>query len=193
MLGEQLFNDGYQNVHNIDISESVIEMMSKHCYKCKQLKWSTMDCRKLDFFDEQFDVVIEKATIEVFFVDESSAWSISMGTLQNVQLMADEIIRVLKRQVGQFFSISFTASHFRQKLFNKVFIDNKSKSKQMKTIAVHQLGEHFHYYIYHLSNNPNCSPLDIFLYEPPKVTPLIGYSNSDSSDNNDDFFGAFNL
>ena len=63
----------------------------------------------------------------------------------------------------------------------------------MKTIAVHQLGEHFHYYIYHLSNNPNCSPLDIFLYEPPKVTPLIGYSNSDSSDNNDDFFGAFNL
>lgn len=172
MLGEELFDDGYHNVHNTDISESVINLMAKHCNKCANLKWSTMDCRKLTFANHQFDVVIEKATIEVFFVAEKSLWSVSKETLGNVKQMADEITRVLKPSIGQFFSISFTAPHFRKDLFAKMFIDGKASKEKMNIINVHTLGEHFHYYLYHLSNDPSSRPINIFAYEPPKVTSV---------------------
>lgn len=183
LLGEQLFDDGYKNLTNTDISESVIKQMAGHCDKCARLKWSVADCRQLDdFADGQFDVVIEKATIEVFFVAQQSPWSVGESTgeaMTSVRRMAREIVRLLKPTTGQFFSISFTAPHFRKDLFARMFAgasvlgdDIDHPATQMKIVNVHPLGEHFHFYLYHLVNDPRARALEIFSYEPPKMTPL---------------------
>lgn len=169
---------------NTDISESVIKQMASHCDKCAQLKWTVADCRQLDdFADGQFDVVIEKATIEVFFVAEQSPWSVGESTgeaMTSVRRMTSEIVRVLKPTTGQFFSISFTAPHFRKDLFEKMFagasvgddLDQPVTTTTMKIVNVHPLGEHFHFYLYHLVNDPRSRALEIFSYEPPKMTPM---------------------
>lgn len=156
LLSEELFDDGYRNLHNIDISSSVIRAMSSHCDKCRQMQWHTMDCRSLNFAESTFDVVLEKATIEVFMVGEKSPWNVSEPTLNNIEQMASEITRVLRPSHGQFFSISFTAPHFRLPLFNRVFQD------QMKTANFAQLGDHFHYYFYRLTNDPAIQSISFF-------------------------------
>ena len=180
---------------NIDISESVIRQMATHCENCAQLRWAVADCRDLkDFTDGQFDVVIEKATIEVFFVAESqgalwSADSICGEAMESVRRMADEIVRVLRPSNGQFFSISFTAPHFRKNLFAKMFAcsddDGGSSEPSMKIVNVHSLGDHFHFYLYHLVNDQSRQPVNIFSYEPPKMT-LLQRSSAVLKEDDDD-------
>jgi len=147
-----------------------------------------MDCRELSFLDRQFDVIIEKATIEVFFTSESSLWSVSEATIENVRKMADEITRVLKPSTGKFFSISFTAPHFRKELFHKMFSNDTDLRPRMNVIDVYQLGDHFHYYMYHLSNDPNSTPVHIFTYEPPKVTKMQHSHPDNEHDQDCDLF-----
>nr|XP_027194697.1 EEF1A lysine methyltransferase 4-like [Dermatophagoides pteronyssinus] len=133
LLSEQLFEDGYKNIHNIDISSTVIKTMSEHCEKCKRMKWSTMDCRRLEFPDETFDVIVEKATLDVFLVSEKSPWNLSDEALQTLRPIGQEIHRVLRKNSGQFFSITFSAPHFRHPLLEKMF-DSNLRIKNIKNL-----------------------------------------------------------
>lgn len=185
LLSEQLFNDGFRNIHNIDISETVIRKMANHCDKCKKMQWYIMDCRYLTFQDHTFDVILEKATLDVFLVGEKSPWNISNKTIRFLTIVSKEIIRVLKKETGQFFSITFSMPHFRQLLFEKIF-DNS-----IKMTNIHQLGIDFNYFLYHLTNNSKHKSLPLFRYQPPTVTLIK--NETDIEDNEEDFLYKINL
>lgn len=64
-LSEQLYDQGYTNITNIDISPVVIDQMSQQMQaKNKSMKWLVMDATNTDFKDEEFDVVMDKGTLD---------------------------------------------------------------------------------------------------------------------------------
>ncbi|CAN5951111.1 unnamed protein product [Sphagnum jensenii] len=64
-LSEQMFDAGYHNIVNIDISESVIDQMRKiNDGKGKKMEWLVMDGCDLKFPSASFDVVLDKGTLD---------------------------------------------------------------------------------------------------------------------------------
>ena len=60
-LSGQMFKNGYSNVVNIDISPSVIAQMKE---QFPDLVWEVMDATDLQYKDGQFDVVMDKGTLD---------------------------------------------------------------------------------------------------------------------------------
>ena len=83
-LGYDLYKEaGFTNIDNIDYSNVVIERMSaKYAENSdpKQLRWSTMDMMDMKFplgedGNGQFDVIIDKATMDVIMTDNKDPWN----------------------------------------------------------------------------------------------------------------------
>jgi EEF1A lysine methyltransferase 4 len=88
-LSEEMVNDGFQKIMNIDISEIVIKQMtSKYEDRVEQLLWQKMNVCSLEFADETFDAVVDKGTMDSILCGE--------GSTANVAKMCQEIYRVLK-------------------------------------------------------------------------------------------------
>ena len=65
LMTEQMYDDGYHQITNIDISKTCIKNMSLRNQKSRPgLKWEVMDVRNLSYPDETFDVIIDKCTID---------------------------------------------------------------------------------------------------------------------------------
>ncbi|GJM88477.1 hypothetical protein PR202_ga04546 [Eleusine coracana subsp. coracana] len=65
MLSEDMANDGYEDIVNIDISSVVIEQMKEKHTEIPQLKYMQMDVRDMSVFDdESFDCVLDKGTLD---------------------------------------------------------------------------------------------------------------------------------
>lgn len=97
-LTEDMYEDGYQAISNIDISKVCIDSMAEK-YKDKTgLTWQYMNCMQLDFPDENFDVVMDKGTIDSILCGE--------GSTANSAKMMNEISRALK-PMGVYFCISY--------------------------------------------------------------------------------------
>ena len=60
-LSGQMFKNGYSNVMNIDISPSVIAQMKE---QFPDLVWQVMDATDLQYKDGEFDVVMDKGTLD---------------------------------------------------------------------------------------------------------------------------------
>ena len=68
-LSEEMFDEGYHNITNIDISSTVIKAMTeKYKDKGPSFKYLQMDARAMDFPDGSFDTVIDKATLDSVLV-----------------------------------------------------------------------------------------------------------------------------
>ena len=104
-----LYRDGYKDITNIDISEVCVEKMSA---KYPQLKFRTMDMTRMEFAENTFDVVIEKASLDSLLVDCKSPWDSSGPGYQSVIESLLEVKKVLKPD-GLFVSITFSQPHFR--------------------------------------------------------------------------------
>ena len=65
-LAEQLYRSGVRDIVNIDISQSCIEKMRNRCAELTEMVWMQMDATALSFPAHSFDVVIDKATSDVF-------------------------------------------------------------------------------------------------------------------------------
>lgn len=52
---------GYKNILSIDISPSVIEQMKQ---QFPDLAWEVMDATKMSYKDGEFDVIIDKGTLD---------------------------------------------------------------------------------------------------------------------------------
>ena len=52
---------GYKNILSIDISPSVIEQMKQ---QFPDLTWEVMDATKMSYKDGEFDVIIDKGTLD---------------------------------------------------------------------------------------------------------------------------------
>ena len=106
-MSEEMLNSGIDCVMSIDISPTVIDQMKRKYEKQPKLKWQVMDCSKLDFDDESFDLVVDKGTLDALYCSSSSK--------EIVPKTLSEIRRVLKKN-GFFIDISFGSPASRTQL-----------------------------------------------------------------------------
>ncbi|XP_050231175.1 uncharacterized protein LOC126680163 [Mercurialis annua] len=140
-LCDEMYNDGITEITCIDLSAVVVEKMQQRLLAkgYKEIKVLEADMLDLPFSDECFDVVIEKGTMDVLFVNSGDPWNPRPETVKQVKAMLEGVHRVLKPD-GIFISISFGQPHFRRPLFDA---PEYSWSVEWKTF-----GDGFHYFFY---------------------------------------------
>ncbi|KAK7817894.1 hypothetical protein U0070_005537 [Myodes glareolus] len=108
-LSEQLYDVGYQDIVNIDISEVVIKQMKeRNASRRPHMSFLKMDMTQMEFPDATFQVVLDKGTLDAVLTDEEEK------TLQRVDRMLAEVGRVL--QVGgRYLCISLAQAHILKK------------------------------------------------------------------------------
>lgn len=104
-LAEQLLEDGYSNLTNVDLSAVVIEEMTKKFAGKDGVRFQRMDITKMEFPDESFDVVFDKGTLDAIYTGDAGL----------VKLAVVEVNRVL-RKGGIFVSITFGKPNSRKEL-----------------------------------------------------------------------------
>ncbi|CAM8961840.1 unnamed protein product [Rhodiola kirilowii] len=63
VMSEDMVNDGYEDITNIDISSVAIDLMRAKYELIPQLKYLQMDVRDMSFFlDDTFDSIIDKGS-----------------------------------------------------------------------------------------------------------------------------------
>ena len=94
-----MYDDGYQNIVNIDISFTVIKQMQE-LYKDKypNMPYKQMDVKALAFQDNSFEAVIDKGTLDSILCGDGSG--------PNAAQMLSEIYRVLSPN-GVYICISY--------------------------------------------------------------------------------------
>ena len=100
-MTEEMYDEGYTDITNIDISAFCIEQMKAINLESRPLmKWLTMDCTKMDeFSDNSFDIIIDKSTIDALLCDHDTPFVTVAKSLYEMQ-------RVLKPS-GYLITISF--------------------------------------------------------------------------------------
>ncbi|XP_045838831.1 eEF1A lysine and N-terminal methyltransferase isoform X3 [Meles meles] len=90
-LSEQLYDVGYLDIVNIDISEVVIKQMKeRNASRRPQMSFLKMDMTQMEFPDASFQVVLDKGTLDAVLTDEEEK------TLHQVDRMLAEVGRVLQ-------------------------------------------------------------------------------------------------
>ena len=72
-MSEEMFEDSYSHITNVDISFTVIKQMQEY-YKEKipQMTFKQMDAKSLQFEDGTFDAVIDKACFDSILCGDNS-------------------------------------------------------------------------------------------------------------------------
>lgn len=104
-LGEELYNDGYRGIMNIDISQAVVDKMSQKFAGNSDLSFMQMDITNMTFADASFDVVMDKGTLDALYT----------GLPAGVKHAVAHIYRMLTPG-GVFVSMSFGAPANRKDL-----------------------------------------------------------------------------
>ncbi|XP_031286674.1 EEF1A lysine methyltransferase 4 isoform X1 [Pistacia vera] len=140
-LSDELYNDGITDITCIDLSAVAIGKMQERLRLkgYKEIKVLEADMLDLPFSAECFDVVIEKGTMEVLFVNSGDPWNPRPETVTKVMAMLEGVHRVLKPD-GIFISISFGQPHLRRPLFNA--------PKFTWSFEYSTFGDGFHYFFY---------------------------------------------
>ncbi|KAJ8608977.1 hypothetical protein CTAYLR_008976 [Chrysophaeum taylorii] len=121
-LSEDMLEDGFANITNIDISRVVIDQMTEK-YKDKlALSFQQMNVCALEFADETFDAVVAKGVLDAILCGE--------GSTANVAKMCAEVSRVLK-PTGTFFIVSYGVPDNRLQ-----YLDNEDYSWSVTTHTV---------------------------------------------------------
>ena len=94
-FSENMYDDGYLNIYNIDISKNVINIMKKRNEKRPEMSFEVMDVRDLKYENNSIDLAVDKSTIDALLCGENS--------YINVAKMIKEVQRVLK--VGGYYMI----------------------------------------------------------------------------------------
>lgn len=108
-LSVDMFDIGFKNITNIDISEVVIEQMKKTFRDREGCKWLTMDATTMTFDKESFSVVLDKGTLDAMMSEESE------GVDEMIQKYFTEVTRVLKT-MGRYVCVSLLQEHIIEKL-----------------------------------------------------------------------------
>jgi len=116
-----MYDDGYPNIVNVDISSVVIEQMKKsNEEKRPTMEWQVADvCDLKDIEDNTFDIAIDKSTIDALLCGENS--------FINTARMLKETQRVLKTGSGIYFAISYGKPETRDFHFEQPFLGFKMR------------------------------------------------------------------
>ena len=89
-------------------------MKEKH-QNLPEMEWLVMDMMDLSAFkDQEFDCVIDKASMDALVTDEGDVWHPSESAILCVDKYLKEVSRVLGHQ-KYFLQITFSQAHFRTK------------------------------------------------------------------------------
>ena len=98
-MSEEMYEDGYEHITNIDISLTVIGQMTElYKDKCPNMVFKTMDVRSLQFDEGVFDCVVDKGTFDSILCGDGSG--------PNSEQALSEIYRVLS-PTGVYICISY--------------------------------------------------------------------------------------
>ncbi|KAI0306122.1 S-adenosyl-L-methionine-dependent methyltransferase [Multifurca ochricompacta] len=141
-LSEDMYDDGYTNIVNIDYSPVVIERMRARNYHRPEMQWLVMDIRDLTFEDDSFDVVIDKGTMDAMMTAKGDVWDPPQQVIDDCAKEVDEVLRVLRVGDSTFLYLTFGQPHFRRRYL----------TRPNTTLEIQQIGDAFHYYLYILRN-----------------------------------------
>lgn len=88
VISEEMVNDGYETITNIDISQVVIDAMKEKYKQRPQLQYQRMDVRHMGFKEGEFDSVLDKGMLDSLMCGSSAPTSAAS--------MIKEVRRVLK-------------------------------------------------------------------------------------------------
>lgn len=87
-LSEEMYDEGFHHITNIDISMVVVKAMQEKYRDKPHMNYRQMDARQMDFNPETFNVVVDKAMLDSILCGE--------GSTHNAQKMLMEVSKVLK-------------------------------------------------------------------------------------------------
>ena len=107
-LGEDLSEEGYEDITNIDFSTKVISIMEEKCKeKYPKMNFKVMDALNMkEFSTGSFNSVIDKGTLDSVLCGDNSA--------PNAQKMISEVFRVLAPG-GHYICITYGDQEHRKK------------------------------------------------------------------------------
>ncbi|CAK9096680.1 eEF1A lysine and N-terminal methyltransferase (eEF1A-KNMT) (Methyltransferase-like protein 13) [Includes: eEF1A lysine methyltransferase [Durusdinium trenchii] len=76
LITEQMYDDGYQNIINIDTSPVVITQMMERNFGRPKMIWLEMDALDMSLPDNAFDLIIDKSLMDTFACSEELAVTI---------------------------------------------------------------------------------------------------------------------
>ncbi|XP_014218736.1 methyltransferase-like protein 13 [Copidosoma floridanum] len=125
-LGMDLYDAGYKNIVNIDVSQVVIkQMVELNRVKRPNLIFEQMDATKMTFVDGKFSVIIDKGTLDALMPDNDKA------TVALIDTYLAELKRVLKNS-GRYICISLLQEHIL-----KTLVASFSSSYAFRVIRCH--------------------------------------------------------
>ena len=138
-FAEDMYNDGYKNIKNIDISHNVIKAMAERNKDKEGMVYEVMDVRDLKYENNSFDLAVDKSTIDALLCGEDA--------FINVAKMIKEVQRVLK--VGGYYMIvSYGTPEYRMLHLNRKFEKFKIEILKIEKDFVEEDGYDKHHYIY---------------------------------------------
>lgn len=113
-MAEDMYEDGFLNSVNIDISQTVIKTMQERYRNIETMRYIHMDARKMEFENSTFDAAIDKGTLDSILCSENST--------AHSQRYISEVYRVLNSH-GVFLILSYgqpsqRVPYLNQKEFN---------------------------------------------------------------------------
>ena len=139
-IQDTIFDKGYKNITNIDISPKCIELCRQS--DTRGMKWDVCDVTKeYPYPDEFFDLALDKGTLDALIIGRCDKWEIGKDVLDDAAKYFRQVMRVLKPG-GVFLQITFGQPHFRKRIFEQ--------EEFHWTVKVHELKpkRSFHFYIY---------------------------------------------
>lgn len=91
-LSASLYVKGYENIENMDFSQTVISRMKERmCYAMPNMKWHVMDMLDLAFDSGGFDVVLDKGSMDSLLVDQGDVWRPRQEVIRRVEKAIAEV------------------------------------------------------------------------------------------------------
>ncbi|WVR04582.1 hypothetical protein IAU60_001590 [Kwoniella sp. DSM 27419] len=115
-LGEVLYDNGWTNIVNLDYSKVVIDQMRERHVSRPLMEWREMDVLDLQYQDEEFDLVVDKGTMDAMLTSKGDPWNPSEKDIQACTQEVTEAVRVLRKRPGsKFVYFTFGQPHFRKR------------------------------------------------------------------------------
>lgn len=168
-LSAQLYEAGYTNITNVDISEVVIQQMKSRYREMDKMTWIRMDATRLEFPSGLFDCVIDKATTDSILCGANS--------FHNCHLLNRGVSRVMKKG-GHYIVVTYgqpdtRIDHFRRKRLGWS-VEHRTVDKPV-------------------FQSDACPSASYHVYVMTKTEDTVGDDDNADDDDDDEFYDRFQV